>query len=304
MKLWAWLLVPALAAVAGTLPVPLGLDAYMPVPEANPLTREKVALGRRLFFDKRLSSDGTVSCGTCHEPERAFADARPVAVGIGGQIGTRRVPRLVNRGYGRAFFWDGRAASLEQQVVQPLANPKEMGDSAAAAARRVGVAEDALRDALASYVRTILSGDSRFDRFMAGDAAALNDAERLGMRLFTGKAGCSTCHLGPNFTDEKFHNTGAGRGTDPGRAAVTGRAEDRGAFKTPSLREAARTPPYMHDGSLATLEEVIDFYDKGGKANPQLDPEIRPLHLTAEEKAALAAFLRALDGKVREAWAN
>jgi cytochrome c peroxidase len=149
-------------------------------------------------------------------------------------------------------------------------------------------------------VRTILSGNSAFDRYMAGDSAAMSAIEQLGLRLFTGKAGCSTCHVGPNFSDERFHNTGAGNGSDAGRASVTGRVEDQGAFKTPSLRDCARTQPYMHDGSLATLQDVIEFYDKGGRANAQLDPEIRPLHLTAEEKLALASFLRALDGTVRD----
>jgi cytochrome c peroxidase len=290
----------AFPGMGETLRPPLGLDAYMPVPEANPLTRAKVELGKKLFFDGRLSADGTISCASCHRPERAFSDGRPIAEGIGGRRGTRRAPRLVNRGYGKSFFWDGRAASLEEQVLQPIGNPVEMGSSPANAARRAGLSQNELRDALASYVRTIVSGDSAYDRYLAGDAAALNEAGKLGLRLFTGKAGCSSCHLGPNLTDEKFHNTGAGERPDPGRGAVTGREEDHGKFKTPTLREAARTPPYMHDGSLATLDDVIDFYDKGGRASPQLDPEIRPLHLSAEEKAALKAFLASLDGKVRD----
>ena len=280
--------------------IPAGLDAYLPVPPANPLTRAKVELGKKLFAEKRLSADGSVSCQSCHDPQWAFGDKHPLAVGIGGKTGTRRAPRLVNRGYGKSFFWDGRAPSLEDQVVQPIANPAEMASSAREAAARVGLSEAALRDALASYVRTILSGGSPFDRYMGGDAAALTPAAQAGLRLFTGKAGCAGCHVGPNFTDERFHNTGAGKSEDAGRAAVTGREQDRGAFKTPSLREAARTPPYMHDGSLATLEDAIDFYDKGGRANPQLDPEIRPLHLSAAEKAELAEFLRALNGTVRD----
>lgn len=300
MKRLALALALALPAWPETLHVPLGLDAYMPVPETNPLTKEKVALGKKLFFDRRLSADGTIACASCHQPENAFSDARAIAAGISGRLGTRRVPRLVNRGYGKAFFWDGRAASLEEQVLQPIGNPVEMGPLAADAARRAGLSQEELRDALASYVRTIVSGDSPYDRYLAGDAGALNETEKLGLRLFTGKAGCASCHLGPNLTDEKFHNTGAGHSADPGRAAVTGREEDRGKFKTPTLREVARTPPYMHDGSLATLDEVIDFYDKGGRANPQLDPEIRPLHLSAAEKSALNAFLAALNGKIHD----
>ena len=293
-------LVLVAAHAADLPPIPAGLDAYLPVPPSNPLTREKVELGRKLFFDKRLSVDGSVSCASCHDPGWAYGDRHELAVGVRGQKGIRRAPRLVNRGYGKSFFWDGRAATLEQQVVQPLANPAEMGSSVGDAAARAGVTEAALRDALSSYVRTILSGNSPFDRYMAGESAAMSSQQQLGLQLFTGKAGCSTCHVGPNFTDEAFHNTGAGKGDDPGRESVTARERERGAFKTPSLREAARTPPYMHDGSLATIEQVIDFYDKGGKPNPHLDPEIRPLHLSPAEKLALRAFLQALNGTVRD----
>jgi cytochrome c peroxidase len=254
------------------------------VPESNALTREKVELGRKLFFDVRLSRDSTISCATCHDPAKAFTDSRKLSVGVDGRVGDRRVPRIINRAYGSSFFWDGRSASLEDQVVQPISNPKEMDLALGTAAQRVGIDELALRHALASYVRTILSGDSPYDRYLGGDNAALSEQQRAGLRLFRGKAGCTACHLGPNFTDERLHNTGIGAGT----------------FKTPGLREAARTPPYMHDGSLATLEEVIDFYDKGGKPDPQLDPDIRPLHLSGEEKADLGAFLKALNGTVRD----
>jgi cytochrome c peroxidase len=269
---------------AQTLTVPLGLDAFVPVPAANPLTREKVELGKRLFFDKRLSLDQTIACATCHDPAWAYSDQRATAVGIGGLIGERRSPRIVNRAYGKAFFWDGRAASLEEQVVQPIANPKEMGLAVHLAAERVGLSVELVRDALASYVRTIVSGDSPYDRYVAGNTAALTAEQRTGLRIFRGKAGCTACHLGPNLTDEKRHDTGIGGG----------------AFKTPSLREAARTPPYMHDGSLATLEDVLEFYDKGGKESPTLDTEMHPLKLTAEEKAALKALLQALNGTVRD----
>jgi cytochrome c peroxidase len=280
--------------------IPAGLDAYLPVPDSNPLTPEKVALGRRLFFDQRLSRDRSISCATCHDPELAFTDGKPVGEGVEGRKGPRRVPRIVNRAYGKSFFWDGRAATLEEQVTQPIANPKEMDLTVGEAAARVGLDEGVLREALASYVRTILAGDSAYDRYLAGDAGALTARQRDGLKLFRGKAGCTGCHLGPNFTDERFHNTGIGWPSDPGRFEVTGVEADRGAFKTPSLREAARTPPYMHNGSLATLDEVIDFYDRGGEANPHLDPEMRKLDLTAEEKAALKTFLEALTGKVRD----
>jgi cytochrome c peroxidase len=296
-----WLVPTVLAVlVSAELPIPVGLDAYLPVPEGNPLTKEKVELGRKLFFDARLSRDQSISCATCHDPKLAFTDSRKVARGIGGHLGERRVPRLINRGYGTSFFWDGRAATLEQQVVQPVLNPKEMDMKVEDAAARVGIDVPTLQKALASYVRTILSGNSPYDRYLQGDREALSEQQRIGLHLFRGKAGCTSCHLGPNLTDERFHNTGIGWPNDAGRFTVTGKTEDRGAFKTPSLREAARTPPYMHDGSLSTLEEVVDFYDKGGNRNPQLDPEIREIRLTAEEKSALLAFLQALNGTVRD----
>ena len=267
-----------------TLAVPSGLDAFVPVPASNPLTREKVELGKRLFFDQRLSLDNTVSCASCHDPKLAFTDTRKTAVGIMGRTGDRRSPRIVNRAYGKTFFWDGRAATLEDQVLQPISNPKEMDLALETAAQRVGLNVNAMRDALASYVRTIMSGDSPYDRYLAGDAAALTTQQRAGLRLFRGKAGCTSCHLGPNLTDEKRHDTGIGGG----------------AFKTPTLREAARTPPYMHDGSLGTLDDVIEFYDKGGKESATLDADIHPLKLSPEEKAALRSFLEALIGTVRD----
>lgn len=292
-----WLCVLLLAQI---VPVPAGLDAFLPAPGANPLTREKIELGRKLFFDTRLSRDGSTSCATCHDPKLAFGDRQKLSVGVGGRKGTRRAPRIINRVYGSAFFWDGRAVSLEEQVVKPISDPNEMDLHLDEAVSRVSLDAATLANALASYVRTILSGDAPYDRYLQGDRTALTDEQRLGLKLFSGKAGCTSCHVGPNLTDERFHNTGAGDASDAGRYAVTKQPEDRGAFKTPSLREVARTPPFMHDGSLATLEDVIEFYDKGGKANPNLDSDVRKLNLSAEEKAALASFLRSLNGTVRE----
>jgi cytochrome c peroxidase len=275
---------------------PLGLDLYMPVPESNPLTPAKIALGRKLFFDKRLSLNGTVACVNCHDPKLAFSDGRKVARGIGGAEGTRSAPTIVNRGYGKTFFWDGRAKTLEQQALEPILNPKELGITEDEVERRTGLKIDDVTAALASYVRTIRSGDSRFDRYASGNQRALNDLEKAGLALFRGKAGCNTCHIGPNFSDEQFHNTGiAWRG---GRLADQGAGE--GKFKVPTLREVARTAPYMHDGSLKTLEDVVDYYDRGGNANPALDEDLRPLHLNAEEKRALVAFLHSLSGSIRE----
>ncbi|MGH8246476.1 MAG: cytochrome-c peroxidase [Gammaproteobacteria bacterium] len=291
-------------ALAGDIPPPpLGLDSFLPTPEDNPLSIEKIALGRKLFHDTRLSRDGTLSCASCHNPDHGFTDAKPLAVGVFGRKGGRRVPAIVNRGYGRSFFWDGRVPTLEQQVLEPITNPQEMDLTLEEAAARVGLEQAALSRALASYVRTIRAGDSPYDRYVAGDRAALGEKERDGLKVFRGKGNCVVCHVGANLTDEKFHNTGVawdGQGfPDPGRHNVTGKESDRGAFKTPTLREVARRPPFMHNGSLATLEEVVDFYDKGGKQNPHLDPDIRPLGLSAAEKAALIAFLRALSGTVQ-----
>jgi cytochrome c peroxidase len=275
---------------------PLGLDLYMPVPEANPLTPAKIALGRKLFFDKRLSLDGTLACVSCHDPKLAFSDGRKVARGINRAEGTRSAPAIINRGYGRTLFWDGRAKSLEQQALEPIVNPKELGMTEAEAERRTGLKIAQITGALASYVRTIRSGDSAFDRYAAGDQRALNELEKTGLAVFRGKARCNTCHPGPNFSDENFHNTGVAwrdsKLADPGAG--------EGKFKVPTLREVSRTAPYMHDGSLATLEDVVEYYDKGANLNPGLDDEIRPLHLTGDEKQALVAFLVSLTGTVRD----
>jgi len=298
---------------------PRGLDEYFPVPADNALTDAKIELGRRLFVDRRLSADESISCSTCHDPNRAFSNDQPIAIGVHGRHGRRNAPALINRAYGSAFFWDGRAASLEAQVVGPIENPDELGLGLdEAVGRLAGDVQyiDAFRGAfdrninradlaraLASYVRSIRSGDAQFDRFMDGVHDALTPDAQLGLEIFRGKGNCTLCHNGPNFTDEKFHNTGvAWNGTiflDPGRGAITGLDRDLGAFKTPTLREVGRTPPYMHDGGLATLEDVIAFYDAGGRPNPHLDPEIRPLRLNAAEKLALAAFLRMLSGSTQ-----
>ena len=283
---------------------PLGLDLYRPIPDDNPLTREKVALGRKLFFDKQLSRDGTLACATCHNPKRAFTEGRSVAIGVAGQKGSRNVPTLVNRVYGKSYFLDGRAPSLERQAIEPILNPIEMGMTLADIETRTGLEPQQVTQALASYVRTILDGNSRYDRYANGDAGALSAEEKLGLAVFRGKGRCINCHAGPNLTDEQFHNTGiawaGGELHDPGRFTVSNAAEDRGAFKTPTLREVARTAPYMHDGSLATLEDVVDYYDKGGNPNPGLDSDLHPLHLTGEEKHALVRFLRSLSGVIRE----
>ena len=297
--------------LAALLAIPLGLDLYMPVPEENPLTSDKIALGRRLFNDRRLSRDNSVSCASCHNPARAFSTPRPLSVGVLGRQGRRNVPALINRGYGRAFFWDARVTSLEEQVLKPIQDPNEMDMTLPEAAARVGLPPEDIARALASYVRSILSGNAPFDRFVNGDRAALSAEQQAGLGIFRGKGNCTACHVGPNFSDERLHNTGiawqpsggpgrGGRYLDDGRFVVTGKEADRGLFKTPTLREVTHTSPYMHDGSMATLEDVVTFYNDGGRPNPNLDAEIRPLKLTAEEKQSLVAFLRSLSGQLHE----
>lgn len=279
-----------------SLVIPLGLDLYLPVPEDNPLTVEQIELGRRLFNDRRLSRDGSIACSSCHDPARAFSDGRPVAIGVFGRLGRRSAPAILNRAYGRVFFWDGRVSTLEEQVLQPIEDRNEMDLPAPEGARRVGLTVSELSRALASYVRSILAGNAPYDRYINGDATALDDDQRAGLALFRGKANCTACHIGPNLTDERLHNTGvAWRGDrliDDGGGS--------GTFKTPTLREITRTAPYMHDGSLTTLEDVIEFYDDGGRPNPALDREIKSLRMTNQEKQNLLAFLATLSGEMRE----
>ncbi len=298
------------------LQIPLGLDHGLLAPPENPLTADKVALGQQLFFDKRISVDNSLACADCHQPHRAFTDGRRNSIGISGREGDRNTPTIINRAYGRSFFWDGRISTLEEQVLQPIQSPKEMGAELSVVIAKLkedstytslfqkifGTPADIrpLSYALASYVRTRLSGNSPYDRFEAGEKDALTELHQQGLRLFRGKARCVTCHSGSNFTDEEFHNTGVAwrqQSRDPGRLAITGHSRDEGKFKTPTLRDIELTAPYMHDGSLTTLEEVIEFYDRGGIVNANLDRDIRPLNLTPEEKRALRSFLSALTGK-------
>jgi cytochrome c peroxidase len=293
--------------------VPLGL-AERPVPADSPLTEARVRLGRRLFFDPILSADNSVACASCHQPDHGFAGGEARPRGIRGQRVARRAPSLFNRAYGTSLFWDGREATLEEQALRPIADPAEMGSTVAAALERLrgdrqyraqfdeafrdGVTSANLGRALASFERVLLRGDSRVDRFRRkGEAGALAPEERQGLWLYESKGRCWRCHSGPNFTDEGFHNTGVGWGkepADPGRQAVTKKEADRGKFKTPTLRGVALSGPYMHDGSLTTLEEVVEFYNRGGVANPNLDPALAPLSLSKDEMRELVAFLKAL----------
>jgi cytochrome c peroxidase len=301
---------------------PLGIDSRFSDLEEPP-TLERVRLGRWLFYDPRLSRDGTVSCATCHRPENAFSEEAAVSTGIEGQKGTRKAPSFVNLAFSLYphFFWDGRAASLEDQALGPIVNPVEMGNTLEAMVRTLegiegyrtyfaeafgtpGVTQDRVARALADYERTRMSGNSPWDRWKAGgDEDAVSDQVKRGEALFFGKAECNQCHLGQNLTDNRFHNLGVGWDPerkafkDPGRSAISGKAEDEGAFKTPGLREVSKRAPYMHDGSMATLREVVQHYVEGGQANPHLSPKIRPLDLSEDEVDALVAFLGALDGE-------
>jgi cytochrome c peroxidase len=299
------------AARPQALPPPLGLDEYMEVPDNNPITPAKIRLGERLFFDATLSADGQRSCASCHDPNRAFTSGTRLAAGVFGRTGARNVPTILNRAYGQSFFWDGRATTLEEQVLGPIQNRTELGLSVSAFTERLrqsalyrrefaeafGEAPSATTAAraLATYVRAQRVADAPYDRYRAGDSNALAADAGRGLSLFRGRANCASCHIGPNLTDERFHNTGVSWGSgDLGRFRVTRRAEDRGRFKTPTLRQLRLTSPYMHDGSLDTLEAVVEFYDAGGHANPWLDPELHPLGLTATEKRDLIAFLLSL----------
>lgn len=304
------------SAEAYRVAVPLGLDMVAPVPESNAITAAKVDLGRRLFFDPLLSVDRTKSCATCHQPESYFTDGRTVAVGIQDREGTRNVPSILNAAYARSFLWDGRVETLEEQMLRPVEGSNELGLDLDELVGRLGgdadyrgafraafgtedVSGDRVAQALASYVRTLRSGDAPVDRFLNGDQKALPADAREGFMLFVGRANCAVCHIAPLFTDHAFHNTGVSWGSpDKGRGAVTGRPEERGAFKTPSLRNVAGTAPYMHDGSIPDLAAVVEHYDRGGTPNPYLDEEIAPLSLTDEEKRQLIAFLRALTSEV------
>jgi cytochrome c peroxidase len=310
----------SLQGVAVVLPLGLQADAAY-VPEGNPPTDARVALGRLLYFDKRLSVDDTVACATCHDPAHGFAEPRATSVGVGGKVGGRNAPTILNRLFSKEQFWDGRAEDLEAQAKGPLVNPIEMAmpshDAVVARVRGIagygplfrsafgddGVTIDRIAQAIASYERRVLTGDSPFDRHAAGDRAALSTAAGRGMAIFNDKGNCDTCHSGFNFTDESYHNLGVGMDAakpDLGRFEVTKVETDRGAFKTPTLRNVAQTAPYMHDGSEATLREVIAFYNEGGRKNAWLSKEMRPLGLSDAEQADLLAFLEALTGPVAE----
>lgn len=327
---------------------PLGLPA-VPVPETSPLTNRRINLGRTLFFDRRLSFNGTLSCGMCHVPEQGFAQNElRTPVGAEGRFVRRNAPSLYNVGYRQVLFHDGRETSLENQIWAPLLAFNEMANpsigsvlnriaadtdyvAAFDAAFSRGLTMETLGMALASYERLLVSGNSRFDRwYYGGEESALGAAEARGFSVFQ-TSGCTGCHLvGPShaqFTDDAFHDTGTAWANamliptvpetvqiapgvavpltssiatpprnDLGRYEATGITADRWKIRTPTLRNVAVTGPYMHDGSLATLEDVVAFYNRGGVPHDGLDPRVRPLNLSGRDQAALVAFLKSLTG--------
>jgi cytochrome c peroxidase len=278
---------------------------------------ERVALGHDLFRDTRLSSDSRGACVSCHDPDRSFTDGRRIGQGPRGEPLTRNVPALYNLAWARSFFWDGRAPTLEEQAKGPLLSPNELAGDFPGIVERLKsdpammlrfalafpetpvvdehvVDEHNVLAALAAYERSLVSGEARFDRWVAGDDAALSEHEMQGFAIFVGKGGCVACHGGWRFTDDDFHDVGV-KSDDPGRGAVPGGTPGLPLFKTPSLREVDQTAPYMHDGSLATLADVVNHYAGDFVKRPSLAPTlVRDLQLTDDEKQSLIAFLRTL----------
>jgi cytochrome c peroxidase len=287
---------------------------FPPVPDnaAYPMTDASVRLGKALFFDPRLSRDGTVACASCHFPDRAFSDTVVLSVGIEGRLGMRNATPLFNLAWHPAFFRDGGVPTLEQLAIAPIHDPNEMDFNIHEAAERLmnedPYAQLSLRAygeplsafylvrALASYQRTLLSGWSRYDRFRNGDQTALTEQEQRGLALFNSpELGCGSCHGGFDLTDHQYHNIGLyALSTDPGRERISLDPQDHGRFKTPSLRNVALTAPYMHDGTLATLEQVVDHFASGGEAAPNKSPLITGFDLSDQSKADLIAFLHTL----------
>jgi cytochrome c peroxidase len=294
----------------------------MNIPEDNPLTEEKIALGERLFFEKGLSADHSVSCGSCHNPSRFFADVVAISKGVHDYQGQRNAISLLNTAYSPHLMWDGRSVSLEDQVGYPLMHPREMASTRAAAVQfvtaepsyqsafkqafgRDKITWDQLAKAIASFERTLVSGDAPFDRYMSGDASAISAAAKRGFDFFSGQGGCTGCHTydkkNPFFTDFQFHNTGVAWQTsaDLGRYEISKEREDKGAFRTPSLRNVAQTAPYMHNGEFKTLSEVLNFYSQGCGKNPFLDARLHALNFTSQQKQDLLAFFDTLTGDNR-----
>jgi cytochrome c peroxidase len=311
------LLAAAAAASAQSVPPPTTADREwrlleVPMPKENLSTPARVELGRILFFDPRLSGAGAMSCASCHEPSLGWADGRKTSI-VGSDVMGRASPTIVNLGYNTQFTWDGRKKDLEEHAVGPhrhLSTP----DFKAAAAKLGAIpgyqamfasaypgepiVVETIAKALAAFQRTVVSSDAPFDRWLAGDTKALTPEQYRGYTVFTdpGKGNCAACHKGSNFTDNGFHNIGL-KTADPGRFAFRKVAAMKGAFKTPTLREIEMTAPYFHDGSAATLREVVDYYDRGGEDRSNVSIDVKPLNLSAQDKDDLVAFLRSLTSK-------
>lgn len=311
---------------ATRVPAPTAADLAWRLPEVkapadNATTPARVELGRTLFFDPRLSGNGTVSCASCHHPSLGWADGLRTGVGIHGQTLGRNTPTVVNTAFNTQFMWDGRKKSLEDQALGPMQAHEEMKSDFAAVVRLLNetpgyrklfaraypnepVGEVTLAKALAAFERTVVVRDTPFDRWLAGDRRALTLQEWRGFQVFKdpAKANCAVCHSAPNFTDNGFHNIGiaqAGDKADHGRFEIRRLASMKGAFKTPTLRDIEATAPYFRDGSAATLAEVVEHYDRGGDDRSNLSNEIRPLGLSAADKDDLVAFLRSLSAPQR-----
>ncbi len=293
----------------------------IPWPEDNPYSPARAELGRVLFFDGRLSANGIVSCAFCHEPAHAFAASTPFSRGVDGKLGVRHAQTIINRAWGKSQFWDGRSPTLEAQMVFPITNPDEMGMTTEGVVQKIrnikgyaplfaaafgdnSITYDRITKAIATFERTIVSGNSPYDRYLAGDKTALTKQQQDGLDFFNKKGECAECHRGPNFSDEKYANLGVGMdraNPDLGRFGVTKKRGDIGRFKVPTLRDLAVRAPYMHDGTVKTLSEVLDVYAKGGLPNPHLDTRLAPFYLDEETKRDLLAFLDSLNG---EGWQN
>jgi cytochrome c peroxidase len=285
--------------------------AFIPFPEENPYAQAKASLGKKLFFDTRLSATSAQSCASCHSPAFGWGDGLAVGVGHGMAKLDRHSPTIVNSAWGAVFMWDGRAANLEEQALGPIQSPVEMNmpierllerlasiteynSLFAAAFPKAGLARSTLADAIATYERTVVSEQSPFDAWVEGDEQAISAEAKRGFAIFNTKGGCSSCHEGWNFTNDGFHDIGLAS-ADAGRGQfLPGIPKMQHAFKTPGLREIGRRAPYMHDGSIATLEQVVEHYDRGGIDRPSRSDLITPLGLSPDEKTALVAFLKTL----------
>jgi cytochrome c peroxidase len=329
--------------VGAGAPADIGPLPPVPVPEDNPLTPEKVELGGLLFFDGRLSADGSLACVSCHLPDQGWALHTPLSIAYPTAMERRLSPTLVNVGYNKALLWDGRAATLEKQALGPIQNPLHMNQNLDLLIEKLNAIPDsvqrfqkvfgtpanpeALGKALAAFERTLITRNAPFDRYVGGDQQAMSEGAVRGMALFKGKARCILCHNGPNFSDSQFHNLGVPAAPllthplvqvalrfdakrmnlpeyaevkeDLGRYLVTKEEKDKGAFKTPTLRNVAQRDPYMHNGAFQTLEDIIEFYNQGGGAVAGKSPLLQPLGLSAQEKGDLLAFLQALSGEVQ-----